>query len=69
MYFVFYSTQKITIGKQFFNKRKTVSQNASLWLKAEKHFPAVASAMEQGTDIKINIYGDYYLSSKIWGGD
>ena len=25
--------------------------------------------MEQGTDVKINIYGDYYLSSKIWGGD
>ena len=55
MYFVFYSTQKITIDKQFINKRKTVSQNDSLWLKAEKHFPAVAVAMEQGTDVKINI--------------
>ena len=60
---------KITIDKQFFNKRKTVSQNANLWLKAEKHFTTIAAAMEKGTDVKINICGDYYLSSKIWGGD
>ena len=40
-----------------------------MWLKAEHHFAAVTGARAQGTDLKINVLGELYLVSSIWGDD
>ena len=57
----------MTLDKQFFNKRKTVSYNANVWYKAEEYFSTIEQAKQKGTDIKVHLGGETYLISNIWG--
>ena len=44
-----------------------MTYNADVWLQAEHHYPAVSGAREQGRDVRMNVVGDLYLASSIWG--
>lgn len=57
----------MTVEKQFFNKRKTVSYTADIWLKAEKYFKTVQQAKVKRSDIKIHVTGEMFLISNVWG--
>ena len=57
----------MTIEKQFFNKKKTITYNADIWLKAEKFFKTVQQAKVKGTNIKIHVCGEMFLVSNVWG--
>ena len=46
-----------------------MTYNADVWLQAERHFPAASGAHEQGRDVRMNVIGDLYLASSIWGDD
>lgn len=69
MFFTFsiYREQTITFNKQFFNKKKSVTYSAEVWRKAEKYFPAVEQAKRGQADVKLNLFGEVYLDSKLWG--
>lgn len=62
-----FRAKNITISKNFYNKFKTITYPANVWTKAEKYFPTITAARESGSEVKINITGDLYLSSKVWG--
>ena len=57
----------MTIEKQFFNKKKTITYNADIWLKAEKFFKTVQQAKVKGTNIKIHMCREMFLVSDVWG--
>ena len=57
----------MTIEKQFFNKKKTITYNADIWLKAEKFFKTVQQAKVKGTNIKIHVCREMFLVSDVWG--
>ena len=57
----------MTIEKQFFNKKKTITYNADIWLKAEKFFKTVQQAKVKGTNIKIHVCREMFLVSNVWG--
>ena len=65
--FSIYREQTITFNKKFYNKAKTVTYSAEVWRKAEKYFSTVEQAKCEQADVKLNIYGDVYLDSKLWG--
>lgn len=46
-----------------------MTYGSEVWLEAEKHFLAVAMAKQSGNDVKVNLMGDLYLSSKLWGDE
>ena len=52
--------------KQFFNK-KIITYNAYIWFKAEKYFDVVQKAKSNNTDVKIQVEGDMFMSSNVWG--
>ena len=43
----------ITIDKVFYNKQKTVTYNADVWLKAEKYFTEVDTARAEGSKLQV----------------
>ena len=57
----------MTLEKQFFNKRKTVSYSADVWYKAEEFFNTLDQAKLNGEDVEIHLGGETYLISNIWG--
>ena len=57
----------MTVEKQFFNKKKTISYTADIWLKAEKFFKTVQLAKIKGTDVKIHVCAEMFLVSTVWG--
>ena len=57
----------MTIEKQFFNRKKTVSYTFDIWRKAEEYFKTVEQAKLKGSDLKIHLYGEMFLVSSIWG--
>ena len=66
--FSVYSSQTITIKKTFFNrKKKAITYNADIWMRAEKFFPIVGEAHMKGNNVKLNVKGDMFLSSNLWG--
>ena len=66
--FLILSNKTITIKKTFFNqKRKVITYNADIWIRAEKYFPMVNEANLKGMDLKQGIIGDMCLSSNLWG--
>ena len=46
-----------------------MTYNADVWLQTECHFPAVSGAHERGRDVRMNVVGDLYLASPVWGDD
>lgn len=65
---IFYFRKKtITIDKTFYNKRKTITYKADVWLRAEKYFSEVELARQKGSDAKLNITEDLYLVTNLWG--
>ena len=46
-----------------------MTYNADVWLQVEHHFPAVSGAHKQIRDVRMNVIGDLYLVSSIWGND
>ena len=65
--FLFYREKTVTIEKQFFTKRKTVSYSFDIWLKAENYFKPVDQAKSKGSAVKIHLGGEMFLMSNIWG--
>jgi len=57
----------MTIEKAFFNKKRTITYTADLWLKAEKFFKTVQQAKAKGVDVKIQVLGEMFLISNVWG--
>ena len=57
----------MTIEKQFFTKRKTVSYSFDIWLKAENYFKTVDQVKSKGSAVKIHLGGEMFLMSNIWG--
>ena len=56
------------IEKQFFNKKKTITYTADLWLRAEKYFKTIQQARQSGrTNVKLHIIGEMYVCSDLWG--
>ena len=53
--------------KHFFNKKKIITYNADIWFKAEKHFDTIQKAKTNNTDVKIQVEGDMFISSNVWG--
>lgn len=44
-----------------------MTYSAEVWRKAEKYFPSVEQARREGTDIKVNVVGEVFLDTKLWG--
>ena len=44
-----------------------MTYSAEVWRKAEKYFPAVEQAKRGQADVKLNLLGEVYLDSKLWG--
>ena len=63
----FFRNKTLTIEKEFFNKRKIITYNADIWLKAEKFFKTVQQAKVKGNNIKIHVCGEMFLVSDLWG--
>ena len=57
----------MTIEKQFFTNRKTVSYSFDIWLKAENYFKTVDQAKPKGSAVKIHLGREMFLVSNIWG--
>ena len=57
----------LTIEKQFFTKRKTVSYGYDIWRKAEQYFSTIEQVKLKGSDVKIHLGGEMFLVSSIWG--
>ena len=57
----------MTIEKQFLTKRKTVSYTFDIWYKAENYFNMIEQAKSKGSDVKIDLDGEMFLVSSIWG--
>ena len=53
--------------KQFFNKKKTITYTADIWLRAEQYFKTVQQARQAGTNVKLYIFGEMYICSDQWG--
>ena len=53
----------MTLEKQFFNKRKTVSYSADVWYKAEEFFNTLDQAKLNGEDVEIHLGGETYQSN------
>ena len=67
IYYVYFRKKTITTDKVFYNKQKTVTYNADVWLKTEKYFTEVDTARAEGSKIQVQILDDLYLASAIWG--
>ena len=67
MFFHFFRGKLITIQKQFFNRRKTVSYTFDIWRIAEDYFNTVEQAKLKGSDLKIHLTGEMFLVLSIWG--
>ena len=63
----FFRNKTPTIEKEFFNKRKIITYNADIWLKAEKFFKTVQQAKVKGNNVKIHVCGKMFLVSDLWG--
>ena len=57
----------MTIEKQFFNRKKTISYTFNVWYKAEVYFQTIERAKLKGSDVKIHLGGEMFLVSSIWG--
>ena len=55
------------IEKQFFNKTKTITYNAEIWLKAEKFFKTIQHLKLNGSSMKFHVCGEMFLVSNTWG--
>ena len=63
----FCRNKTLTIEKQFFNKTKTITYNAEIWLKAEKFFKTIHHSKLNGSDVKFHVCGEMFLVSDTWG--
>ena len=61
----FFRNKTLTIEKEFFNKRKTITYNTDIWLKAEKFFKTVQQAKVKGSNVKIHMCGKMFLVSDL----
>ena len=50
---MYFRKKTITIDKVFYNKQKTVTYNADVWLKAEKYFTEVDTARAEGSKLQV----------------
>ena len=57
----------LTIEKQFFTKKKTVSYSFDIWRKAENYFKMLEQVKLKGSEVKIHLCGEMFLVSSIWG--
>ena len=57
----------LTIEKQFFSKKKTVSYSFDIWRKAENYFKMLEQVKLKGSEVKIHLCGEMFLVSSIWG--
>ena len=55
------------IEKQFFNKTKTITYNADIWLKAAKYFSMIQHSKVNGSSVKYHVCGEMFLVSDTWG--
>ena len=53
IYYVYFRKKTITIDKVLYNKQKTVTYNADVWLKAEKYFTEVDTARAEGSKLQV----------------
>ena len=63
----FCRNKTLTIEKQFFNKTKTITYNAEIWLKAEKFFKTIQHSKLNGSSVKFHVCGEMFLVSNTWG--
>ena len=63
----FCRNKTLTIEKQFFNKTKTITYNAEIWLKAEKFFKTIQHSKLNGSSVKFHVCGEMFLVSDTWG--
>ena len=63
----FCRNKTLTIEKQFFNKTKTITYNAEIWLKAKKFFKTIQHSKLNGSSVKFHVCGDMFLVSDTWG--
>ena len=66
-FLIFFRNKTLTIEKEFFNKRKIITYNADIWLKAEKFFKTVQQAKVKWNNVKIHVCGEMFLVSDLWG--
>ena len=57
------------IEKQFFNKTKTITYKADIWLKAEKYFSTIQHSKLNGSSVKFYVCRKMFLVSDMWGED
>ena len=63
----FYRNKTLTVEKQFFNKKKTITYTGDIWMRAEKFFKTIQQARQSGTNVKIHIFGEMFICSDRWG--
>ena len=67
LFFYFFRNKTLTIEKEFFNKRKIITYNADIWLKAEKFFKTVQQAKVKWNNVKIHVCGKMFLVCDLEG--
>ena len=64
-YILHFRNKTFIIEKQFFNKKKTITYTAHLWLRTEKYLKTIQQARQSGTNVKLHIIGEMYVCSDL----